>query len=115
MEQRIEKTVRGILGASDMSEVTEHKIRKLASAELDLDLSKQPYKAFVKQVVQSFLDEQQQQQQQQQEEEEEEEQAGDAREYDEEGNPIICKVSISPFPIPIYLFIYFSCLVAEKV
>ncbi|KAF3448729.1 hypothetical protein FNV43_RR09442 [Rhamnella rubrinervis] len=86
VEQRIEKTVRSILETSDMNEVTEHKIRKLASEKLELDLSKKPYKAFVKQVVESFLEEQQQQQH-------EDEQADDAREYDEEGNPIICKLS----------------------
>lgn len=99
-EQKIEKTVRRILEKSNMDEVTEHKIRKQASEELELDLSKNPYKAFVKQVVQSFLEEQAQEQ-------EEEQQADDSREYDDEGNPIICKV----YSIILYfLIVLFGCL-----
>lgn len=49
-EQKIEKTVRGILEKSDMDKMTEFKIRKQASEVLDLDLSKPPYKALVKRV-----------------------------------------------------------------
>ena len=96
IQERIEKTVVRILQESDMEETTEHKIRKQAAAELQLDLSDPPYKAFVKQVVQSFLEQQQQQQLQQQEEEEqaeEEEERGDPRkEYDDDGDLIICRV-----------------------
>ncbi|XP_015896029.3 RNA polymerase II transcriptional coactivator KELP [Ziziphus jujuba] len=88
-EQKIEKTLRRILEKSNMDEVTEHKIRKQASEELELDLSKKPYKAFVKKVIETFLEEQAQDQ-----EEEEEQEANDgSREYDDEGNPIICKLS----------------------
>jgi hypothetical protein len=87
IQERIEKTVVRILQESDMEETTEHKIRKQAAAELQLDLSDPPYKAFVKQVVQSFLEQQQQQQ------EEEEEERGDPRkEYDDDGDLIICRV-----------------------
>ncbi|EXC24698.1 hypothetical protein L484_003140 [Morus notabilis] len=96
MEQRIEKTVRNILESSNMDDVTEYKIRKQASEELALDLSKPPYKAFVRQVVQSFLEKQQQKQEQEEEEEEEEEedeQKRNGRDYDDEGNLIICKLS----------------------
>ncbi|KAG7956290.1 hypothetical protein I3843_11G117000 [Carya illinoinensis] len=90
IQERIENTVRRILKGSDMEEMTEHKIRKQASAELDLDLSEPPYKAFVKQIVQSFLE-----QQVEEEEEEEEEGGGGERrkEYDDEGNLIICRLS----------------------
>ena len=90
-EQRIETTVRNILEGSNMDDVTEYKVRKQASKELDLDLSKPPYKAFVRQVVQSFLQEQQQKQETE-EEDEEEEKKQSGRDYDDEGNPIICKV-----------------------
>ena len=84
IQERIEKTVRKILEESDMEKMTEHKIRKQASDELDLDLSDPPYKAFVRQVVQSFLE--------QQKEEEQEEQGGRRKEYDDDGDLIICRV-----------------------
>ncbi|GMY29652.1 RNA polymerase II transcriptional coactivator KELP [Fagus crenata] len=58
--ERIEKTVRKILEESDMEKMTEHKIRKQASAELDLDLSDPLFKAFVRYVFKSFLEQQQQ-------------------------------------------------------
>ncbi|BBH03482.1 transcriptional coactivator p15 PC4 family protein KELP [Prunus dulcis] len=95
-EQMIEKTVRGILEKSDMDEMTEFKIRKRASEVLDLDLSKPPYKALVKRVVQSFLEEQNQKEQQQQEvEEDENPKLGDAQdqEYDDNGDLVICRLS----------------------
>ncbi|KAI5329215.1 hypothetical protein L3X38_028612 [Prunus dulcis] len=96
-EQMIEKTVRGILEKSDMDEMTEFKIRKRASEVLDLDLSKPPYKALVKRVVQSFLEEQNQKEQQQQQEVEEDEnpKLGDAQdqEYDDNGDLVICRLS----------------------
>lgn len=106
MEQRIEKTVRKILETSNMDDVTEYKIRKQASEDLGLDLSKPPYKAFVRQVVESFLEERQQRQGQagDEEEEEEGEERQDGRDYDDEGNLIICKVC---FPLPSAF--YFSC------
>ncbi|XP_062074599.1 RNA polymerase II transcriptional coactivator KELP [Humulus lupulus] len=94
MEEKIQKTVRSILQQSNMDDVTEYKIRKQASDKLHLDLSKPPYKAFVKQVVRSFLEEQQQQEEEKEEaeEEEQERQTGDG-EYDDEGNLIVCKLS----------------------
>lgn len=96
-EQKIEKTVRGILEKSDMDEMTEFKIRKQASEVLDLDLSKPPYKALVKRVVQSFLEEQNQKEQQQREvEEDENPKLGDAQdqEYDDNGDLVICRVRV---------------------
>lgn len=95
-EQMIEKTVRGILEKSNMDEMTEFKIRKQASEVLDLDLSKPPYKALVKRVVQSFLEEQNQKEQQQREAEEDENpKLGDAQdqEYDDNGDLVICRLS----------------------
>lgn len=84
IEGRIEKTVRRILEESDMDQVTESKIRKQAAQELDLDLSVPHFKAFVKQVVETFLEEKQQ--------EEEEEPHPQDHEYDDNGDLIICKV-----------------------
>ncbi|KAH0975040.1 hypothetical protein GBA52_016939 [Prunus armeniaca] len=95
-EQMIEKTVRGILEKSNMDEMTEFKIRKQASEVLDLDLSKPPYKALVKRVVQSFLEEENQKEQQQREAEEDENpKLGDAQdqEYDDNGDLVICRLS----------------------
>jgi len=97
-KQRIEETVRRILQESNMDEVTESKIRKQASEELGLNLSQPHFKAFVKQVVGAFLqeiEEQQQQQEENDEEEGEEEQGvSQGKEYDDEGNLIICKVCL---------------------
>lgn len=97
-----------------MEETTEYKVRTAASEKLGLDLSLPDRKLFVRQVVEDFLvskkeeeEEQQQQQnnqhQQQQEdeeqveeeEEEEEDEKGkkQKREYDDEGDLIICRLS----------------------
>lgn len=72
-----------------MDQVTESKIRKQASQELDLDLSKPPFKAFVKQVVESFLEEQRRKE----EEEEEPREENQDREYDDNGDLVICRLS----------------------
>ena len=87
---QIESTVRKILEESNMDEVTESKIRKQAAKELDLDLSQPKFKSFVKQVVESFI--QEKQEQEAKVEEEEEENNCEDQEYDDEGNPIIWKV-----------------------
>ncbi|CAL0330856.1 unnamed protein product [Lupinus luteus] len=93
---RIEETVRKILEESNMDEVTESKIRKQASKELAIDLSQPHFKAFVKKVVDAFLQEKHEQQQQLEEEEEEEQQrekGSKDKEYDDDGDLIICKLS----------------------
>ncbi|CAN6718532.1 hypothetical protein ACFX2I_014843 [Malus domestica] len=93
-EQKIEETVRRILEESDMDEMTEFKIRKQASQELELDLSKPPYKAFVKQVVQSFLEEQNQKEQEAAQKDQNPEADGaQEREYDDNGDLVICRLS----------------------
>ncbi|CAN6578886.1 unnamed protein product [Malus baccata var. baccata] len=93
-EQKIEKTVRRILEESNMDEMTEFKIRKQASEELELDLSKPPYRAFVKQVVQSFLEEQHQKEQEAaQKDENPEAEGAQEREYDDNGDLVICRLS----------------------
>ncbi|KAJ8436542.1 hypothetical protein Cgig2_031483 [Carnegiea gigantea] len=91
--------------------MTEYKVRKQAADKLGIDLSAPSRKKFVRQVVESFLQEQQAaeaqaqqnqndaaEEEEQQEEEEEEEEDGhtrrsDGKEYDEEGDLILCKLS----------------------
>ncbi|KAK7358507.1 hypothetical protein VNO77_00436 [Canavalia gladiata] len=105
---RIEESVRRILEESDMDEVTESKIRKQASNQLGLDLSQPHFKAFVKEVVKAFLQEKQQEQEQEQqqqqqqhdeddddeeEEDEQQQQQRGSKEYDDDGDLIICKLS----------------------
>ena len=113
-QKKISETVMEILRNSDMEEMTEYKVRKEAADKLGTDLSEPSRKKFVRQVVESFLQEQQQAQAQaqaqaqnqndaveeeEQEEEEEEEESNtrrsDGKEYDEEGDLILCKVSFS--------------------
>lgn len=97
---RIEETVLKILQESNMDDVTESKIRKQASNELDLNLSQPPFKAFVKQIIEDFLLQKQQEQQNEKKEEEEEEKQQVKQEgasnrstvYDDSGDLVICEV-----------------------
>ncbi|GMH22635.1 hypothetical protein Nepgr_024478 [Nepenthes gracilis] len=107
--ERIEAAVVEILQTADMEQMTEHKVRKLASEKLGIDLSAPDLKRFVRRVVESFLREQQEKAEQQrleseqqeeeaeEEEEEEEEQdtnrRSDGKEYDDDGDLIICRLS----------------------
>ncbi|KAM7260216.1 hypothetical protein ACFE04_015957 [Oxalis oulophora] len=111
-KERIEKTVRELLEESDMSTTSEYQIRKTASEKLDINLSESPYKAFVRSVVESFLHEQKLKQEEEEEEEEEAKHKGKqvedededeeeedeqndtgGKEYDDDGNLVICKLS----------------------
>ncbi|KAK5846089.1 RNA polymerase II transcriptional coactivator KELP -like protein [Gossypium arboreum] len=92
--EKIKKTVRELLEEADMNEMTEYKIRQLASKRLELDLSESKCKAYVRHVVNAFLEEQKAKQ----EEEEEEEATGDDsnnnnNEFDDDGDLIICRLS----------------------
>lgn len=97
---RIEETVLKILQESNMDDVTESKIRKQASNELDLNLSQPPFKAFVKQIIEDFLLQKQQEQQNEKKEEEEEEKQQVKQEgasnrstvYDDSGDLVICEL-----------------------
>ncbi|KAK3228117.1 hypothetical protein Dsin_007979 [Dipteronia sinensis] len=89
---KIEETVREILGKSDMSKTTVNQIRKQASDKLGLDLSQTECKDFVRHVVNSVLEEQEDKSKQQEEEVVEEEGKGN-REYDDQGDLIVCKLS----------------------
>ena len=106
-QKMIEEKVIEILKSSDMDKTTEAKVRKLASEQLDLDLSQPDYKSFVRGVVNSYIEhlEDQENQKEEQEEkgeeeevvaeenEEEGEQGQGAMEYDDNGDLIICRVS----------------------
>ncbi|XP_026665242.2 RNA polymerase II transcriptional coactivator KELP isoform X2 [Phoenix dactylifera] len=107
-QRRIEEVVLEILESSDMTTMTEYQVRRTAAERLGLDLSIPDRKRFVRSVVESFLlsnkDEPPQQQQEQepqeeeeeeQEEEEEEAKKGSRREkeYDDEGDLILCRLS----------------------
>ncbi|KAK2439216.1 ssDNA-binding transcriptional regulator [Trifolium repens] len=81
---RIEETVLKILHESNMDEVTESKIRKQASTELDLNLNQPPFKALVKQIIEDFLVEKQQQQQKEEEEKQREKEEEEVEEEEEE-------------------------------
>ncbi|KAL6986433.1 hypothetical protein U1Q18_019794 [Sarracenia purpurea var. burkii] len=108
IQEKIEGTVLQILKDSNMDETTEYKIRKMASDKLGLDLSLPERKRFVRQVVEAFLTEQQSKAQPEpdedknaasddDDEEDDEEQRkrkrGCAKEYDDEGDLVICKLS----------------------
>ncbi|EEF51378.1 RNA polymerase II transcriptional coactivator KELP [Ricinus communis] len=81
---KIEETVREILEESDMETTTENQIRKIASRKLELDLNKSEYKAFVRHVVNNFLEEQNAKEEQ-----------GHSKEpeFDDDGDLIVCRLS----------------------
>ncbi|CAN8246543.1 unnamed protein product [Cochlearia groenlandica] len=100
MEEKIERTVLEILKESDMSEMTEFKVRKLATERLGIDLSEKSHKAFVHRVVETFLDGHGSNQPEDEVAEEEEEEEGGAKdgckgnkEVDDNGDLIICRLS----------------------
>ncbi|KAL4360783.1 hypothetical protein GQ457_04G037450 [Hibiscus cannabinus] len=86
--EKIKKTVTEILEEADMNQMTEYKIRQIASKKLELDLSESKYKAYVRHVVNSFLEDLKAKQ----EAEEAEAVAGD-QEFDDDGDLIICRLS----------------------
>ncbi|CAH8382570.1 unnamed protein product [Eruca vesicaria subsp. sativa] len=56
LKKKIKTTVNKILKRSSLYQITELKAREEASAELDLDLSKEPYKLIVREAVESFIE-----------------------------------------------------------
>ncbi|XP_013625440.1 PREDICTED: RNA polymerase II transcriptional coactivator KELP [Brassica oleracea var. oleracea] len=90
---KIEETVREILNESDMTEMTEFKVRNLASERLGIDLSDKSHKAFVRGIVKSFLEEVESKQQHEEEEEEEDRAKEGNKELDDDGDLIICRLS----------------------
>ncbi|XP_020597022.1 RNA polymerase II transcriptional coactivator KELP-like, partial [Phalaenopsis equestris] len=112
----IEEAVLEILRNANMEEMTEYKVRTLAADRLGIDLSPPDRKRFVRSIVESFLtshkedpsdsaetpleDQQQVEDPAADEEEEEAEEEEDDRrrrrgpkEYDDEGDLIVCRLS----------------------
>lgn len=54
-KKKIEEAVTAILDAADMEDMTEFKVRSMAADRLGLDLSSPDHKRFVRGVVESFL------------------------------------------------------------
>ncbi|KAL3652815.1 hypothetical protein CASFOL_002496 [Castilleja foliolosa] len=91
----IEKTVLEILKNSNMEGTTEFKTRKTASEKLEMDLSEPTRKKFVREIVESYLKEQQSKAEEEKEEEgdDHEKKEGKGKEYDDQGDLIICRLS----------------------
>lgn len=56
LKKKIKDTVNKILKRSSLYQITEAKAREEASSELDLDLSKDPYKLIVREAVERFVE-----------------------------------------------------------
>ncbi|KAG2302816.1 hypothetical protein Bca4012_061144 [Brassica carinata] len=56
LKKKIKETVNKILKRSSLYQITEVKARDEASSELDLDLSKDPYKLIVREAVERFIE-----------------------------------------------------------
>jgi len=115
-KKKVEVTVLEILRGSDMESVTEYKVRKAAADRLGIDLSIPDRKLFVRGVVEEYLrslssqeeaeaeaeeggagreskDKEQEEEEEEEDEEEEEGKGGGKREYDDQGDLILCRVS----------------------
>ncbi|KAJ9550095.1 hypothetical protein OSB04_022638 [Centaurea solstitialis] len=107
MAKKIEETVLEVLKNSDMDSTTEFQVRKSASEKLGIDLSKSERKKLVRNVVQTYLEEQQSKAEAdetaagdgEEAAADEEEESGDekkkkgGKEYDDDGDLIICRLS----------------------
>ncbi|CAH8255838.1 unnamed protein product [Arabidopsis lyrata] len=56
LKKKIKETVKKILKRSSLLEITEIKAREEASAELDLDLSRDPYNLIIREAVDTFIE-----------------------------------------------------------
>ncbi|KAL2902894.1 RNA polymerase II transcriptional coactivator KELP [Bienertia sinuspersici] len=113
-EKKVEETVTEILKTSDMQTMTEYQVRKQASQRLGIDLNEHSRKMFVRKIVEDFLQHQNDvvaapapaadaagdgNVEEDDDEEEEEDDEGsnkrrsDGKEYDDEGDLIICRLS----------------------
>jgi len=118
-KKKVEAAVLEILRGSDMESVTEYKVRKAAADRLGIDLSIPDRKLFVRGVVEEYLrslssqeeaeaeeeeeqggagreskdKEQEEEEEEEEEEDEEEGKGGGKREYDDQGDLILCRVS----------------------
>ena len=122
MQRRIKQTVGEILKGADMTETTEFNVRTMASMKLGIDLSIPERKRFVRQVVESFLissemdevgksgqeneyaaavddakvSDKFEREEEDEREREEKEEKGNVlgKEYDDDGNLIVCRVRL---------------------
>uniref|UniRef100_A0A0D3ET21 DEK-C domain-containing protein n=1 Tax=Oryza barthii TaxID=65489 RepID=A0A0D3ET21_9ORYZ len=93
-QKKVESTVLEILRGSDMESLTEFKVRTAAADRLGIDLSIPDRKRFVRRVVEGYLESlSQEDEQEQQQEQAEERGGGTKREYDDEGDLILCRLS----------------------
>ncbi|XXG88036.1 hypothetical protein AAC387_Pa12g0306 [Persea americana] len=96
-QAKIEETVVEILKSSDMDEMTESKLRNMASEQLGIDLSLPQYKTFVRGVVQSFVssikEDQETKEEAAQEEEQQHSKKKGVRERDDDGELTICRLT----------------------
>ncbi|XP_066309518.1 RNA polymerase II transcriptional coactivator KELP-like [Miscanthus floridulus] len=112
-KKKVEAAVLEILRGSDMESVTEYKVRKAAADRLGIDLSIPDRKLFVRGVVEEYLrslssqeeeeaeeggagresKDKEQEEEEEEEDEEEEGKGGGKREYDDQGDLILCRLS----------------------
>ncbi|AQK97723.1 RNA polymerase II transcriptional coactivator KELP [Zea mays] len=115
-KKNVEATVLEILRGSDMESVTEYKVRAAASDRLGIDLSIPDRKLFVRGVVEEYLlslsskeeakaeeegvtgreskgKEHEEEDEEDDDEEEDEGKGGGKREYDDQGDLILCRLS----------------------
>ncbi|KAG0539109.1 hypothetical protein BDA96_03G294200 [Sorghum bicolor] len=115
-KKKVEAAVLEILRGSDMESVTEYKVRKAAADRLGIDLSTPDRKLFVRGVVEEYLrslssqeeaeaeeeqggagreskDKEQEEEEEEEDDEEEEGKGGGKREYDDQGDLILCRLS----------------------
>ncbi|XP_021297978.1 RNA polymerase II transcriptional coactivator KELP [Herrania umbratica] len=90
---KIKQTVRGILEEANMDEMTEYKIRQMASQILELNLSESKYKAYVRHVVNSFLEEQKAKQEEAEAAANDDNTNKNNKEFDDDGDVIVCRLS----------------------
>nr|XP_043607080.1 RNA polymerase II transcriptional coactivator KELP [Erigeron canadensis] len=103
LTNKIKEAVLEVLQNSDMESTTEFQVRQSASEKLGINLSEPERKKLVRNIVQTYLEEQQAKaegkEKSEQDDEEEEEQSEDdnkkkgGKEYDDEGDLIICRLS----------------------
>lgn len=96
-QAKIKETVVEILKSSDMDEMTESKLRNMASEKLGIDLSLPQYKTLVRGVVQSFIssikeDKETKEEAAQEEEQQQHSKKKGERERDDDGELTICRV-----------------------
>ncbi|XVE58090.1 hypothetical protein DITRI_Ditri04bG0142500 [Diplodiscus trichospermus] len=108
--EKIKKTVREILEEADMNEMTEYKIRQMASQKLEINLSDSKYKVYVRHVVNSFLEEQKAKQKEAEAvADDDDDDNNNNKEFDDDGDLIVCRV-VSFFGFSFLFFLFWWVL-----